>query len=174
MESTLIWGIFILIALGFVIPSLSSTLKEKVMGKVDEEKFDLDRLVQQKVHKIEIAHQNENTEQIAFYLRRSQSELITLMLSEIQWGAGSALSEVKERLSFAETDSLRDLVLNIQSLEIYHLPQYLRDSPEKLQEEEVFFTLLSDLKSKLSAPEVDPATPLKLRLLQVLKDLRQS
>ncbi len=174
MESTLIWGIFILIALGFVIPSLSSTFKEKVMGKVDEEKFDLDRLVQQKVHKFEMGHQNENAELIAFYLRRSRSELIRLVLSEVQWGAGPALNDVKERLSFLETNSLRDLILNLQSLEIHHLPKDLRESPEKLQEEEVFLTLLSELKTQLGATEGDSSVSLKLRLQQALKEWHRS
>lgn len=81
----LIWLILILVILASLIPSLSSWFRKNVTGSDEREKFDLDSLISNKRHLLELA-KAENTSSIERQLQALNDPRITALLKEFHWG----------------------------------------------------------------------------------------
>lgn len=95
LQSSLFWLIFVFIIFAYFLPSLSSFLKEKLTGKAEEEKFDLDQMVHRKQEAYDRLAQEQR---FAFERKVFQSkETQTIeLLKEINWGEGPAAQELVE------------------------------------------------------------------------------
>lgn len=95
LQTSLFWLIFLFIIFAYFLPSLSSILKEKLTGKEEEEKFDLDQMVYRKQEAYDKLAQEQR---FAFERKvyQSQETQTIELLKEIHWGQGPAAQELLE------------------------------------------------------------------------------
>lgn len=94
LQTYLLWLIIGFITFAYFLPSLSSFIKEKLTGKIEEEKFDLDQMI---FRKQEIFDRQAQAYRYAFEKKAHQSDEyknLQSFIKEIYWGAGPFAQEL--------------------------------------------------------------------------------
>lgn len=93
LQTSLLWLIVIFIVVSYFLPSLSSFIKEKLTGKDEQEKFDLDQMVSRKQEVMDrLAHEHRHAFEKSVFIS-NQRQTIEL-LKEMNWGRGPAAQEL--------------------------------------------------------------------------------
>lgn len=155
-----IWFLFIILVLSFVIPNVSSYFKKKLTGIEEEEKFDLDTLISQKVKLSQISPSHSfPPKSLGHQLMAQADPHILELIKEIDWGAGREFAHLEQLVELHETndqakqelkDNLRTTLKGLLLLEI-EAPPLSRDELFQVIIAKTQMVLGQEIKSELSS-----------------------